>query len=79
MQIQIGDRVRSFDFARDRDCYVEGVVEGFDMDGSRYRIRIENKVWLNEADAGPFDEYACPPVNGSPCLGGGVTAFVELM
>ena len=53
--IQVGSKVRSFDFARDgrgcqlegeRACYVEGVVEGFkDLEGcERYVTRVDRKV-----------------------------------
>ena len=59
--IQVGDKVRSFDFADtfddgkqfgrdlevDRACYVEGEVEGFkEVEGcQRYIIRVDHKVF----------------------------------
>ena len=57
--IQVGDRVRSFDFAQgdfgrelygERACYVEGVVESFvEREGCpRYEVRVEVDVFGGE-------------------------------
>ena len=78
--IQVGSKVRSFDFPLSRDCYVEGTVEGFkEVEGcDRYVIRVDRKVWRDEEEdiLGRFP-YVYPPVNGTPRLLGGVTDFVE--
>ena len=88
--IQVGSKVRSFDFARDgrgrqlegeRACYVEGVVEGFKkLEGcERYVIRVERKVWAGEEVEDPYRGHVYPPVNGTPKLFGGVCDGVELV
>ena len=90
MSISVGDRVRSFDFARDgrgrqllgeRACYVEGIVEGFkDIEGCpRYEIRVERKVWAGEEVAEPRRCFVYPPVNGTPKSFGGVCDGVEVV
>ena len=86
--IQIGDRVRSFDFANSRDvdgeraCYVEGVLEGFkEVEGcQRYVIRVDRKVFGGQEEdiLGRF-KYVYPPANGTPTPFGGLTCFVELV
>ncbi len=90
--IQVGDRVRSFDFATspggrdlegERACYVEGVVEELvRVDGClRYKIRVERDVFGGEDCTVRVGRYCHPPVNGTPRLIGGasVTNFVELL
>ena len=89
--IEVGSKVRSFDFARDgrgrdlegeRACYVEGVVEGFkEVEGcERYIVRVDRKVFGGEEEdiLGRFP-YVYPPVNGTPRLMGGTTNCVELI
>ena len=86
--LKVGDRVRSFDFARDgrgkqlkgeRACYVEGTIEGFKrIEGcDRYMIRVERKVWAGEEVESPYDGHVFPPLNGTPRLLGGVCEGVE--
>ena len=81
--IQVGSKVRSFDFARDgrgrqldgeRACYIEGVVEGYKkLEGcERYVIRVERKVWAGEEVEEPYRGRVYPPVNGTPKMFGGV-------
>ena len=79
--IQVGSKVRSFDFSHSRECYVEGVVEGFkELEGcERYVIRVERKVWAGEEVEEPYRGRVYPPVNGTPKLLGGVCAGVELV
>ena len=87
MMVEVGSRVRSFDFDYTRDligdraCYVEGVVEGFkEVEGcERYIIRVDRKVFAGEDEdiLGRFP-YVYPPVNGTPRLMGGTTNSVEL-
>ncbi len=92
--IQVGDRVRSFDFAdtfedgeqfgRDlegeRACYVEGRVEEFvRVEGClRYRILVDRDVFGGKESDRRVGRYVTPPVNGTPKSFGGVTEFVEL-
>ena len=88
--IQVGSKVRSFDFARgdrgrqlegERACYIEGVVEGFkDLEGcERYVIRVDRKVWAGEEVDNPYRGHVYPPVNGTPTSLGGVCDGVELV
>ena len=92
MSIEVGDRVRSFDFdgspgGRDlegeRACYVEGVVEALvKVEGClRYKIRVERDVFGGEESTTRVGRYCHPPVNGTPRLLGDalVTNFVELL
>jgi hypothetical protein len=88
-KIQVGDKVRSFDFAEpgeswgrdlegDRACYVEGVVVGFAdwPDCKRYQIRVDRRVFGGKEK--PIrDPEVFPPVNGTPSTMGGVTDGVE--
>lgn len=92
--IQVGDKVRSFDFAetfsdgeqfgRDlsgkRACYVEGRVEEFvTRDGCpRYRILVDRDVFAGEERDRRVGSYVIPPVNGTPKSFGSTTDFVEL-
>ena len=93
--IQVGDRVRSFDFADtfedgthygrdlegDRACYVEGEVVGFDNieECDRYRILIERDVFGGKEDDRRIGRLVMPPINGTPTLFGRATNFVELV
>lgn len=70
--IEPGDYVRSYDFRRDRECYVEGRVTA--IEGGRYQIEVVGQVWEGE----PVPESECEsvvraPVNGLRRMGGGVT------
>ena len=79
--IEVGNRVRSYDFQRDRECYVEGIVEGFEhVEGcERYKIRVERKVWAGEEVESPYRGHVYPPLNGTPRLFGDVCNGVELV
>jgi hypothetical protein len=79
--IRIGNKVRSFDFQRHRDCYIEGIVEGFkEVEGCiRYEIRVERKVWAGEEVAEPLACHVYPPLNGTPRTFGGECNGVELI
>ena len=89
--IEVGSKVRSFDFARgesgrdlkgERACYIEGVVEGFkEVDGcERYIVRVDRKVFGGKEEdiLGRFP-YVYPPVNGTPRMLGGVCDGVVLI
>ena len=81
MEIKIGSRVRAYDFPHARDCYVEGILEGFgELEGCRrYKIRVERKVWSGEEVPKPYRGHVYPPVNGTPKLFGGVCDGVEVV
>ena len=77
--IQVGDRVRSYDFPDDlrddaRGCYIEGVVlliGRFEFDNKsceRYKIRVDKRMWLGKSDA-VRERFVYPPVNGTPIAG----------
>ena len=93
--IQVGDRVRSFDFAEsfddgaqfgrdlegERACYVEGVVLDLaDREGcSRYEIHVDRDVFGGEESDRRVGRIVYPPVNGTSKSFGGVCDFVELV
>ena len=88
--IQVGDKVRSFDFAQgdfgrdlegERACYVEGVVESFvEREGCpRYEVRVQRHVFAGEVRDYRWGCLVYPPVNGTPKLFGGVCDNVELV
>lgn len=80
--IQVGDKVRSYDFPGRKDCYYEGVVEKigvfpeFPGSFSRYKILVHREVWDGkEVD---FDDpYVFAPVNGTQSTLGEVINGVE--
>lgn len=86
--IQIGSKVRSYDFPDDnqwrqengKECYVEGTVIGFKtVEGcDRYVIQVERKVWAGKEVEKPYKGYVYPPVNGTPKISG-VCNGVELI
>lgn len=77
--INIGDEVRSYDFPQRKDCYVEGVVQGFPvMDGCmRYQIEVSRVVWEGTPEPAPRDYRVYPPINGTITLRGRLTDSVE--
>lgn len=79
--IQVGSKVRSYDFPHALDCYVEGVVEDFkEFEGcKRYMLRVDRKVWAGEEVKDPYRGHVYPPVNGTPKLCGGVCDGVKLV
>ncbi|MBK26124.1 MAG: hypothetical protein CME70_19155 [Halobacteriovorax sp.] len=91
MDIQIGNRVRSFDFAQDdgygrdlsgeRACYVEGEVIGFDhIEGcQRYRILVDRDVFGGKEEDRRVGRIVTPPVNGTPTWSDQTTNYVEVV
>ena len=87
MTIQIGDRVRSFDFSRNREvegelaCFVEGEVVAFDhVEGcDRYRILVDRDVGGGVEKEYRLGTLVYPPVNGTPSLFGDKTDYVEVI
>jgi hypothetical protein len=67
--VNVGDRVRSYDFPHSRDHYIEGVVVDIKwIEGcNRYKIEVQKVVMDGAAGGdrgGPTFVY--PPVNGTP-------------
>ena len=64
--IAVGDRVRSFDFINNAQCYFVGVVESL-TPMYQYKIKVEYQVW--EGERTPAEQnycgYVAPPINGS--------------
>ena len=84
--IEVGDKVRSFDFDYCRDltgeraCYVEGYVVGIEPHGGcdRYVIAVDRAVFGGEErEVWPKKVY--PPVNGTRKLMGGTCSGVEVI
>ena len=78
--IKIQDRVRSFDFEGNKDCYTEGIVEGIEFHEGcdRYKIYVDKCVF--DGIEVSYNEYIYPPVNGTLMMFGfksNVTYFVE--
>ncbi len=80
--IQVGDKVRSFDFAETFDdgtqirrelegkmaCYVEGIVTAINKDMSyhRYEIVVNRDVFGGKESERRVGNVVYPPVNGTP-------------
>lgn len=88
MNIGVGDKVRSYDFAEDREasgemsCYAEGVVEEIrGMDGCRrYIIKVSKRVFGGrDRKVHELNDIVNPPVNGLKTKRGGITNQVELL
>jgi len=83
--INIGDKVRSFDFPAHRDiegpeaCFIEGIVEGFTkVEGCmRFDIKATRVVFDGVERDFEEGERAFPPLNGTPTNRGRITDGVE--
>jgi hypothetical protein len=79
--INIGDKVRSFDFPTHRDiegpdaCFIEGIVEGFTkVEGCmRFDIKATRVVFDGVERDFEEGERAFPPLNGTPTNKGRIT------
>jgi len=89
MNIDIGTKVRSFDFADgpegrslagEHACYVEGVVTGFErLEGcDRYEIKVTRDIFGGKEESRRVGATIYPPVNGTPTWTGRVTDGVEV-
>lgn len=80
LDLKPGDHVRSYDFAGNRESYVDGVIESVTppMEGCpRYKILSNSRVFGGKPIPVPaHEEYVYPPVNGTPTLMGALTNFV---
>jgi len=77
--VEIGDKVVSYDFQHSDECYCEGTVFGIsDFQGCpRYEIQVEKQVWLGK-EVKINSEMIYPPVNGTISIFG-PTEGVELI
>jgi hypothetical protein len=86
MTIQVGSKVRSFDFHYMRDlegprsCYMEGTVTGFEeiRGCERYIIEVDRCV-SGGKEHDDFPSTIIPPVNGTRTSMGRVTDGVEVV
>lgn len=65
----VGTPVRSYDFAHCKDCYIEGVVDGYGGDvfpsDVHYRIAVTRRVWEGrELPADKTEKIVYPPMRG---------------
>ena len=88
MNIEIGSKVRSFDFDHreltgERAFYAEGLVVNSLSAGvygcERYVILVERQIFQGEEADYHVGKEIYPPVNGVPKLFGGKTDGVELL
>ena len=65
--INVGDMVRSYDFDRRKDCYIEGEVVGIreQWGAMRYQIRAHRRIFAG--NKAPCEMFYYPPVNGLVC------------
>lgn len=70
-KINVGDKVRSYDFEGDNSSYIEGIVtEIITIHGlQRYKIYTTKLVWRNQEKSN-FEDYYYPVVNGTEGLFG---------
>ena len=86
MGIQVGSKIRSFDF-HSRDitgedaCYIEGEIVDIRWHNGcdRYVVIIEKQVFAGKEEDSHVGELVFPPVNGIEKTFGGVTDGVELL
>jgi hypothetical protein len=66
LSITVGDKVRSFDFRDNAQCYFVGTVESITELG-QYKIKVEYQVWEDQRvpDDQNYCSYVVPPVNGT--------------
>ena len=67
--LPVGTRVRSFDFIGCRDCYIDGVIEGYGgsvfPSDAHYRVRTVSRVWEGrEVPLKEPEQRVYPPING---------------
>ena len=62
--IEVGDRVRSFDYLNDSKCYFIGVVTDVDEEAGVYNIKVESQVWEGKRQETNYCASVHPPING---------------
>src|SRR3954469_19209769 len=86
-EIKVGDRIRSYDFDNNKDCYITGTVTAIgraraNHSCAMYSFICEEIVWCGEVDNSPAakakaGETFYAPINGTPSSSGGVCNRVE--
>ena len=87
MNITVGTRVRSFDFAPynkevkgERACFMEGEVVGFkELQGCQRLIIEVDRCVFGGKERSDFPSQIFPPVNDTATLFGGTTNNVEII
>ena len=62
--IEIGDRVRCFDFPNEAGCYFIGYVTDVDHTNGQYNVKVEFQVWEGERALVNYCDRIMPPING---------------
>lgn len=64
LSIKVGDRVRSFDFGGNAECYFVGLVE--EIKNQQCKVKVEFQVWEAKRvpDSQNYCSYVLPPMNG---------------
>jgi hypothetical protein len=77
--IKVGDRVRSFDFPGEADCYFVGMVESITVH-KQYKIKVEYQVWEGKRvpDNQNYCAYVCPPLNGLEGFAGPIVSVQRI-
>lgn len=78
--INVGDRVRSYDFPGNDACYIEGEVTHLQWHNgcNQYRIKVTARVWHGEREDNiERHTFVLAPVNGTDTTFGDVTCGVE--
>ena len=82
-QIQVGDKVRSYDFDYNTDCYVEGDVlqVGVMYEGCpRYEIFVTRQVVCGKEKPNLLKGHRVyPPINGTRRVLGGICNGVKTL
>ena len=70
-KVNVGDKVRSYDFEGNESCYIEGIVtEIVTIHGlQRYKIYTTKLVWNGEEET-KFEQFYYPVINGTEGLFG---------
>lgn len=78
--IKVGDRVRSFDFPDNAQCYFVGTVSRLNIDNMQIDIAVEYQVWEGMREPTNYCASVHPPFNGLRGIFGptrGVQRIVE--
>lgn len=62
--IELGDRVRCFDFPNEAGCYFVGHITDVDELAGQYNIKVEFQVWEGEVSLVNYCDRVMPPING---------------
>ena len=70
--LEVGDKVRSYDFERidglGKDCYIEGIIEGIvrlpHNSHHSYKLKATKRIFGGKDVTHKMEDYYYPPVNG---------------